>query len=117
MRLWWLAEVRRGPRVRQLGDGRGAGALGPRRGREELHDLDVPEHPVLRGGAVGHVVGYRVAPGREPPVGVEEVARLGAEARLEAVPQGLPVHGRVGEAPSASPSAPSSPAGTAPRRR
>jgi hypothetical protein len=43
-------------------------------------------------------VGDRVPPGREPPVGAEEVARLGAEARLEAVPQGLPVHGRVGGA-------------------
>jgi hypothetical protein len=96
--LRWLAEVQRGRRVRQLGDGRGADALGRRRRREELHDLDVPEHPVLCGGAVGHVVGDGVPLGREPPVGAEEVARLGAEARLEAVPQGLPVHRCVGQA-------------------
>ena len=92
-----LAELRRGRRVRQLSDGRGASALGRRR-REELHDLDVPEHPVLRGGAVWHVVGDGVPPRREPAVSAEEVPRLGPEPRLEAVPYGLPVHGRVGGA-------------------
>jgi len=87
-----VSELRRGRRVRHL-DWRGFRALGPR--RDHLHDLDVPEHPVLRGGAVRDVVGDGVPPGREPPVGAEEVAVPRLEARLEAVPHGLPLHRRV----------------------
>ncbi|CAL4927869.1 unnamed protein product [Urochloa decumbens] len=99
VRLGWpvarrrrVSELRRGRRLRQH-DGRGFGALGPR--REDLHDLDVPEHPVLRGGAVGHVVRDGVPPRREPPVGAEEVSIPCLEARLEPVPHGLPLHRRV----------------------
>jgi hypothetical protein len=47
-RRWRVPYLRRGRRVRHL-DGHGLGALEPR--REHLDDLDVPEHPVLRGGA------------------------------------------------------------------
>jgi hypothetical protein len=54
-----VPDLRRGRRVRHL-HGRGLGALGPR--REHLDDLDIPEHPVLRGGAVRHVMGDGVRP-------------------------------------------------------
>uniref|UniRef100_A0A453M4F8 Uncharacterized protein n=1 Tax=Aegilops tauschii subsp. strangulata TaxID=200361 RepID=A0A453M4F8_AEGTS len=103
-------ELGRGRRVRREGGGgRRRGLLGRGRGRaggEHLHDLDVPEHPVLGGGAVRHVVGDGVAPGRDAPVGAEvlvpapaDAAGAGLEAHLEAVADGLPLDGRVGAAP------------------
>jgi hypothetical protein len=67
-------------------------------GGEHLHDLDVPEHPVLRGGAVRHVVRDRVPPRREAAVGAEVVAVPRLELRLEAVLDGLPLQRRVGGA-------------------
>jgi hypothetical protein len=69
----------RGRLVRRHGGGvvGGRGVVGSRR-REDLEDLDIPEHPA--GVAVRDVVGDGVAPGREPGVGAEEVVVPRAEA-------------------------------------
>ena len=85
-------EHRRGRRLRRQQDrgGRGRGVVGPgpgAGGREHLDDLDVPEHPVLGGAAVRHVVGDGVPPGRDAAVGPEVLvaALAGPEAGLELI--------------------------------
>lgn len=78
--LGW--EMRRGRR------GRGGA-------RDDVDDIDVPQNPILGGGAVRDVMGDGVAPRREAAVGAEEVAVAGLELDLDAVANRLPLDGGV----------------------
>lgn len=66
-----------------------------RRVGDNLHDVDVPEYPVLSGGAMGDVVGDGVAPRGHAAVGAEEVAIAGPELDAVALTDGFPLEGRV----------------------
>ena len=73
--------------IRHAGRSRGAG--------DYVDDVDVPQNPILCGGAVGDIVGDGIAPWREAAVGAEEVAVAGLELGLDAVADGLPLDGGV----------------------
>lgn len=57
-----------------------------------LDDIHIPQNPILSGGSVRNVVGHRVPPRRQAPIGSEEVAVPGPEPDLGAFSDGLPLH-------------------------
>jgi len=60
-----------------------------------LDDFHVPEDPVLRGGPVRNIVRDGVSPGRQAPIGAEEVAVASLELDAASVLDGLPLDGGV----------------------
>lgn len=60
-----------------------------------LNNVDIPEDPILRGGSTGNVVGDRISPRWQTPVGSQEVAISGLELDLGPFSDGFPLDGGI----------------------
>lgn len=69
--------------------------LSRRRRRQYLHHVDLPENPILRDRTMRDIVGHRIPPRGQAPIGPQEVAVPGLELNGAVFPDRLPLDGAV----------------------